>query len=124
VSDIHKGCPMLTQSTDPRPALTNSVAGTRITLDIMLSGHEAAPPLLELGSNSAVKISVRAGVAPAVLSTLAVASAVRSGTLSEVPVDDLDLSRRLRAVWRAPRRLTSPASDLVNIARRAAAASN
>ena len=97
-------------------------SGTRITLDTMLSGHEAAPPLLELGSNSAVKISVRAGVAPAVLSTLAVDSAVRSGTLCEVPVDDLDLKRRLRAVWRAPRRLASPASDLVNIARRAATA--
>jgi len=95
-------------------------SGTRTTLDTMLSGHELAPPLLELGSNSAVKISVTAGVAPAVLSTLAVDSAVRSGTLCEVPVDDLDLSRRLRAVWRAPRRLASPASDLVSIARRAA----
>jgi len=95
-------------------------SGTRITLDTMLAGYEVAAPLLELGSNSAVKISVRAGVAPAVLSTLAVDSAVRGGTLREVPVDDLDLSRRLRAVWRAPRRLTSPASDLVNIARRAA----
>ena len=97
-------------------------SGTRTTLDTMLSGHELAPPLLELGSNSAVKISVTAGVAPAVLSTLAVDSAVRSGTLCEVPVDDLDLSRQLRAVWRAPRRLASPASDLVNIARRAATA--
>lgn len=52
-------------------------SGTRITLDTMLSDHELAPPLLELGSNSAVKISVTAGVAPAVLSTLAVDSAVR-----------------------------------------------
>ena len=95
-------------------------SGTRITLDIMLRGHEVAKPLLELGSNSAVKISVRAGLAPAVLSTLAVDSDVRSGTLREVPVDDLDLSRRLRAVWRAPRRLASPASDLVNIAARSA----
>jgi DNA-binding transcriptional LysR family regulator len=97
-------------------------SGTRITLDTMLSGHDVAPPLLELGSNSAVKISVRAGVAPAVLSKLAVDADVRSGTLREVPVDDLDLSRRLCAVWRSPRRLASPASDLVNIARRAAAA--
>jgi DNA-binding transcriptional LysR family regulator len=95
-------------------------SGTRTTLDTMLRGHEVAPPLLELGSNSAVTISVRAGVAPAVLSTLAVDSGVRSGTLREVPVDGLDLSRRLRAVWRAPRRLASPAADLVNIARRAA----
>lgn len=97
-------------------------SGTRNTLETMLSGHEVAPPLLELGSNSAVKISVRAGVAPAVLSTLSVDSDVRSGALREVPVDDLDLSRRLRAVWQAPRRLASPASDLVNIAKRAATA--
>lgn len=97
-------------------------SGTRLTLDTMLTGHEVAAPLLELGSNSAVKISVRVGVAPAVLSILAVDSAVRSGTLREVPVDDLDLSRRLRAVWRAPRRLAGPAFDLVNIARRAATA--
>lgn len=98
-------------------------SGTRITLDTMLRGHEIAPPLLELGSNSAVKISVRAGVAPAVLSTLAVDVDVRRGTLREVPVDDLDLGRRLRAVWRAPRRLAGPAAELVNIARRSAAAS-
>lgn len=97
-------------------------SGTRNTLETMLSGHEVAPPLLALGSNSAVKISVRAGVAPAVLSTLSVDSDVRSGALREVPVDDLDLSRRLRAVWQAPRRLASPASDLVNIAKRAATA--
>ena len=39
-----------------------SGSGTRITLETTLSGHEVASPLLELGSNSAVKISVRAPV--------------------------------------------------------------
>lgn len=96
-------------------------SGTRITLDTKLHDHDIAPPLLELSSNSAVRISVRAGVAPAVLSTLAVEADVRSGALREVPLDDLDLSRRLRAVWRAPRRLAGPASDLVIIARRSTA---
>jgi hypothetical protein len=63
----------------------------RLMLSAMLQALVDAEATAPIGSDP-----YEAGVAPAVLSTLAVDSAVRSGTLSEVPLDDLDLSRRLR----------------------------
>lgn len=96
-------------------------SGTRTTLDQALAGHERAAPLLELASGAAVRASVLAGVGPAVISTLAVADQVEDGRLRVVEIEGLALRRRLRAVWRATRRLGGPAGDLVNIARRAPA---
>jgi len=78
------------------------------------------PPLAELSSTTAIKSAVAAGVAPAVLSSLAVASELTAGTLRAVPVIGLGLHRTLRAVWPAGRRLTGPAQDLYQIAARAA----
>ena len=92
-------------------------SGTRTTLDDALSAHDRAQPLLELSSGAAIRASVLAGVGPAVISTLAVADQVTAGTLRIVPVDGLSLERRLRAVWRPPRRLDGPAGELVTIAR-------
>ena len=57
-------------------------------------------------------------MAPAVLSSLAVASELTAGTLRAVPVIGLSLHRTLRAVWPAGRRLTGPAQDLYQIAAR------
>ncbi|MFB9259722.1 LysR family transcriptional regulator [Dietzia aerolata] len=93
-------------------------SGTRTTLDVALQEYERAAPLLELGSSATVRTSVLAGMGPAVMSTLAVSGEVRAGTLKVVAVEGLDLSRRLRAVWRPPRQLSGPAGDLVTIARR------
>lgn len=93
-------------------------SGTRTTLDVALQEYERAAPLLELGSSATVRTSVLSGMGPAVMSTLAVSDEVRAGTLRVVPVVGLDLSRRLRAVWRPPRQLSGPAGDLVTIARR------
>lgn len=95
-------------------------SGSRQTFETLLAGQDLvpAPPALELSSNAAVRGSVAAGVAPAVLSMLAVEDALRAGTLRAVDVDGLDLTRTLRAVWRPPRRLAGPAADLVSIARR------
>ncbi|QDQ98533.1 LysR family transcriptional regulator [Tomitella fengzijianii] len=93
-------------------------SGTRTTLDIALADYQRPSPLLELGSSAAVRTSVLAGVGPAVLSTLATAPWIASGALHEVQVQDLDLRRTLRAVWRSPRTLGGPAGDLVNLARR------
>ena len=97
-----------------------SGSGSRQTLEALLEHQDLspAPPALELSSNAAVRGSVAAGVAPAVLSALAVEDALRTGTLMAVEVEGLDLSRTLRAVWRPPRRLDGPAADLVTIARR------
>lgn len=95
-------------------------SGTRMTLDALIDAQrrDRAIPALELTSNAAVRISVIAGVAPAVLSAHAVRDALRSGELTAVEVEGLDLDRTLRAVWRPPRRLTGPAAELVGIARR------
>lgn len=95
-------------------------SGSRQTLETLLGRQDLTPvpPSLELSSNAAVRGSVAAGVAPAVLSVLAVEDALRTGALTAVEAEGLDLSRTLRAVWRPPRRLAGPAADLVTIARR------
>lgn len=90
-------------------------SGTRDTLDRALP--DACPPALELGSTTAVRGAVVAGVAPAVLSVLAVAVDLAEGRLVEVPVE-LDLRRVLRAVWPGGRKLVGPAAELLAVATR------
>lgn len=85
-------------------------SGTRVALRRALAPLDVAPPALELASNAAVRVSAAAGTAPAVLSRLAVDDALRAGTLVEVGVDGVDLTRNLRAVWAGPWRLTNPAA--------------
>lgn len=91
-------------------------SGTRETLDRALVGHDAVPPVSELGSNSAVKGAVLAGIAPAVLSVLAVAGELATGRLVEVATRELDLRRELRGVWPRGRRLVGPAATLLTVA--------
>ena len=76
------------------------------------------PPVAELSSTTAIKAAVAAGIGPAVLSSLAVAPELAAGTLRAVKVTDLDLSRRLLAVWAAGRQLIGPPADLRAIAAR------
>ncbi len=76
---------------------------------------EIVTPALELTSNAAVRVATLAGTAPAVLSRLAVADALASGSLRRVEVD-LDLGRPIRAVWAGPRALTGPRADLLRAA--------
>ncbi len=90
-------------------------SGTRETLDRALAGHEVAAPRLELGSNAAVKGAAREGAAPAVLSGYAVEGELATGRLIEVATRDIDLERRLRAVWRRGRTPTGPAATLLRI---------
>ncbi len=75
-------------------------SGTRETLDRLLAPLGPTEPLLELGSNAAVRGAVRAGAGPAVLSILAVRDELRNEQLVEVAVDGIDLGRPLTAVWR------------------------
>lgn len=96
-------------------------SGTRMVLDEALKEYQRGEPLLELNSNAAVRVSVSAGVGPAVLSNLAVAPALRSGELRAIAVHGVDLHRKLRAVWRPPKRLDGPAGELVQIARKLSA---
>ncbi|GAA1790438.1 LysR family transcriptional regulator [Agromyces lapidis] len=94
-------------------------SGTRSTLAEALGpatgaeGHELAAPAMVLSSNAAVLISAASGAGPAVLSELAARPWVARGELVEVPVDGLDLRRRLRAVWRAGEPLSAPAAALL-----------
>ncbi|MGH3447262.1 MAG: LysR family transcriptional regulator [Nocardioidaceae bacterium] len=91
-------------------------SGTRGTLDRALAHHTPVDPLLQLSSNAAIKVSVQAGLAPAVLSAHAVGAELRSGSLKEVATDAA-LRRPIRAVW-ASARLRGPAADLVRLAQR------
>lgn len=93
-------------------------SGTRYTLARVLARHPTAAPLLELSSTTAVKAAVAAGAAPAVISSLAVAVDVAEHRLVAVPVDGIDLRRRLRGVWPAGQRLLGPARDLLAVAAR------
>ncbi|QQQ75306.1 LysR family transcriptional regulator [Saccharothrix sp. 6-C] len=90
-------------------------SGTRDTLDRALPA--ACPPALELGSTTAVRGAVVAGVAPAALSVLAVDVDLAEGRLVEVPTE-LDLRRVLRAVWPGGRKLVGPAAELLSVATR------
>jgi len=94
-------------------------SGTRRSLEAALRaqpGLERVPPVAELSSTTAIKAAVAAGIGPAVLSSLAVAPDLAAGTLRAVRVRDLDLTRRLLAVWADGRQLTGPAADLLAIA--------
>jgi len=96
-------------------------SGTRGYLEGALRSQAGAvrvAPIAELSSTTAIKSAVAAGIGPAVLSTLAVAPEVAAGTLVAVRVPDLDLTRRLLAVWPEGRQLTGPAADLRAIAAR------
>lgn len=99
-------------------------SGTRRTLARALTRADA--PLgeghLELASTAAVRAAALQGDLPAVLSELGVADQLASGALVEVPVDGLDLSRTLRAVWLPSRRPSGDAARLLRIARAPAGA--
>ena len=96
-----------------RLVLREAGSGTRATLEKALGGTPTN--FLELDSNSAVKVIVAGGTGVAVLSTLAVAAELADGRLVEVPTNDLDLRRSLRAVWPRGRRLVGAESDFLAI---------
>ncbi|WP_078660769.1 LysR family transcriptional regulator [Streptomyces sp. NRRL B-24484] len=90
-------------------------SGTRDTLDRALRRAGAGGPrrLLELGSATAVRNAVIAGTGPAVMSELAVRTAVADGRLVEVETEGIDMRRSLRAVWPSGRTPAGPAADLL-----------
>jgi molybdate transport repressor ModE-like protein len=92
-------------------------SGTRYTLESVLAGAgPMAPPVAELSSTTAVRSSAAAGVAPAVLSSLAVAGDLMAGRLVAIPIAGIDLCRRIRAVWPAGQPLLGPARDFLAVA--------
>ncbi|MBK1787448.1 LysR family transcriptional regulator [Prauserella cavernicola] len=95
-------------------------SGTRDTAERALidAGAEPVPPLLELGSSTAVRSAVVAGAGPALLSELIVAQDLATGLLVEIPTTGVDFGRTLRAVWSASRQPAGPAAHLLAIAPR------
>ncbi|MGU3432489.1 LysR family transcriptional regulator [Actinomycetes bacterium M1A6_2h] len=92
-------------------------SGTRLALERALAEFDPlAAPVLEVSSTTAIKSAVGGGLAPAVLSHLAVSDDIAAGTLVRVRTRDVDLRRSLRAVWPSGRTLRGPASDLLGIA--------
>lgn len=77
-------------------------SGTRSTYERALAatGHSPPPLALELSSTAAIRTAVAAGLAPTVISELAIADDVAAGRLVIVPTTGIDLDREFRAVWR------------------------
>lgn len=99
-----------------------SGSGTREVFEDALTRAGARLPehLPALGSTAAVKAAVLQGGSVAVLSALAVADDLARGVLVRVPVVGLDLSRRLRVVWKDGTPLSAAARRLAAVAAGAA----
>ncbi len=96
-------------------------SGTREALEHALARHGLTPEVaVEVGATTAIKAAVTAGRGPSVLSRLAVGAELADGRLVAVPVVDLDLRRRFRAVWRAGRMPPPPAATMLAVALRTA----
>lgn len=98
-------------------------SGTRRALEHLLGGAAGSaalvPPRAVLSSTAAVRAAIATGVAPGVLSSLALADDLQLGRLATVAVTGVQLDRTLAAVWASGEHPpTVPAQDLVAIARR------
>lgn len=96
-------------------------SGTRQVLEdaLAVAGLAMAAPEAELTTNAAVLASVRAGGAPAFVSSRTVTRELESGQLVAVATRGLALDREFRAVWiGGPRPPAGPLRDLLAIAAR------
>jgi molybdate transport repressor ModE-like protein len=95
-------------------------SGTRAAFEsavLRAVGRPARPPLVSLATEAAIRSAVRSGVAPAVLSELAVRDDARLGRIHTLAVGPQPITRPLRAVWRGSKRdLAGTARELVAIA--------
>jgi DNA-binding transcriptional LysR family regulator len=93
-------------------------SGTRETLDRIFAraGIRPVAPLLVLEVNAAVRRAVAAGIGPAVLSAVTVEDDLALGYMVEIPIADVNLRRRLRAVWPKGQPLVGAADALLRIA--------
>ncbi|WP_402370895.1 LysR substrate-binding domain-containing protein [Isoptericola rhizosphaerae] len=102
-----------------RLVLRETGSGTREILERALAavGESLPAHLPTLGSTSALKAAVQHGGQVAVLSGLTVADDVAAGRLVALRVDGLDLTRRLRVVWRDGAAPSAAARRLSAVAR-------
>lgn len=90
-------------------------SGTREVVDAALADFGGASVAGEYWSNSALKIAATTGVAPVVLSELALRDEFRARRLVALPVDEtVSLDREFHAVWSPKRRLSSSARLLLD----------
>ncbi len=90
-------------------------SGTRALVDTYLQTLPDDIELHEYTSNTAVKVAVRSGVAPAITSELVVADEIAADELAAVPFEGAPLVREIRAVWPRRRRLSAQALDFLRI---------
>lgn len=94
--------------------LREAGSGTREVLEAaMRSLGLTVTALVELGSTTAIKAAVGAGVGPGVLSRLAVDDDVRESRLVEVAIEGFSLGRFIRVVWPKERPLSVSAKRLL-----------
>ncbi|GAA3773588.1 LysR family transcriptional regulator [Microbacterium kribbense] len=95
-------------------------SGTRLAYEVAVREQlrrEPAEPALVLATTVAVLSAVAGGVAPAVVSELAVADDVQLGRLRRVPIAGAPITRPLTALWRgAARDLRGVSRLLVGLA--------
>ena len=97
-------------------------SGTRDALETALAlrmpGVVLPTPAIELATSAAVRSAIAAGIAPGVLSRMAVRDDLVLGRLVAIPVDGLALRRPLSAIWARNRTAPTPrALDLIAIAK-------
>lgn len=91
-------------------------SGTRQVLDRALARHDLSiKPSMELGSTTSIKEAISGGHAATVLGRLSVETELAAGTLAEVSLTDLELSRDVRAIWKNGRTPTGPAGTLLAV---------
>jgi DNA-binding transcriptional LysR family regulator len=94
--------------------LREAGSGTRDVLETSLhSLGLVITPLVELGSTTAIKAAVTAGVGAGVLSRFAVESELREGRLVEVITAGFTLERSIRMVWSKGHPLSLSAKRLI-----------
>ncbi|MFD6091443.1 LysR family transcriptional regulator [Oerskovia sp. NPDC060338] len=93
-------------------------SGTRETLEksLVAAGARLPDHLPYLGSTASLKTAVQYGGAVAVLSRLTVADDLARGTLAEIQVPGLGLSRRLRMIWKDGTELSAAARRIAAVA--------
>ncbi|MGH3096958.1 MAG: LysR family transcriptional regulator [Streptosporangiales bacterium] len=93
-------------------------SGTRETLARVMGELSDGTAHLEFSSTTAIKEAVAAGAGAAALSILAVGQELRQGQLVRVPVEGVELRRKLRAIWLRGVTLSESATALLRIAER------
>ncbi|GFG76483.1 putative HTH-type transcriptional regulator [Mycobacterium botniense] len=87
--------PLVTR--EPHSGIRDSL--TAALRDVLGDEMQQAPPILELSTAAAMRAAVLAGAGPAVMSKLAAADDLAVGRLRAVAVPELNLRRKLRAIW-------------------------